>query len=160
MAEKITEQQDINTLYEKYVDTVYRICFSYMKNKTDTEDAVQETFLKLLQHKQTFENSEHMKAWLIVTASNHCKNILKHWWRKRQNIEECERECEREDICSQEKETLNAVLQLPDKYKTVVYLYYYEGYDSNEIAEILEKPASTIRSYLCKARKILKMTLK
>lgn len=159
MAEIYEEQQDIKTLYEKYVDTVYRICFSYMKNKTDAEDAVQETFLKLLQQEQTFENAKHLKAWLIVTASNHCKNTLKHWWRKRQDIDDCENVCESGDVKTQENETLEAILKLPDKYKTVVYLYYYEGYDSNEIAEIMSKPASTVRSYLYSARKILKKTL-
>ena len=64
-------------IYHRHVDTVYRICFSFMKNSSDTEDMVQETFLKLLSSGKRFESENHEKAWLIVTASNACKDVLK-----------------------------------------------------------------------------------
>ena len=70
-------------IYNRHVDTVYRICFSFMKNSSDTEDMVQETFLKLLSNGKRFESESHEKAWLIVTARNECRGQLKHWSRTR-----------------------------------------------------------------------------
>ena len=75
-------------IYELYADDMYRLCFTYMKNKMDAEDAVQETFSRLYTTRQKFDSREHIKAWLIVTASNYCKDILKQWWRKRKNLDE------------------------------------------------------------------------
>lgn len=148
------EEQEFTEIYYRHVDAVFRLCFTYLKNKQDTDDAVQEVFLKLLNYKGAFESEEHRKAWLIVTASNYCKNFLKHWWRKRKNIDDY---TEIIGGASYEvDEMMELVLALPDKYKTAVYLYYYEGYDSAQIAKMLNKPAGTIRSYLSTARKMLK----
>ncbi|MCL2286599.1 MAG: RNA polymerase sigma factor [Firmicutes bacterium] len=145
--------KEIAELYERHNDMVYRICFAYMKNIADTEDAVQDTFCKLITSGVFFESDEHEKAWLIRVASNLCKNKLRHWWRKRENLEDYGTlQAQKPDI----DETFSVVMGLPDKYKTVVYLYYYEGYDSVEIAKILQKPQSTIRFYLSNARKMLR----
>jgi len=149
--------KEIAEVYGRHKDTIYRICFAYMKNAGDTEDAVQDTFVKLIKSEVFFENVEHEKAWLIRVASNLCKNNLRHWWRKRENLEDYEN-LHIEDT-SHKNEIFTAVIGLPNKYKTVVYLYYYEGYDSVEIAKILQKPQSTIRFYLSNARKILREKL-
>ncbi len=69
--------KEIGEIFNRQVDTVYRICFSFVKNAADTEDMVQETFLRLLSRKVIFQSEEHEKAWLIVTASNLCKDFLK-----------------------------------------------------------------------------------
>lgn len=151
------EEKEFAEIYYLHVDDIFRLCFTYLKNKADTEDAVQEVFLKLLKYKGTFESEEHRKAWLIVTASNYCKNFLKHWWRKRKNIEDYAEIIG--DTNFEIDEMMELVLKLPDKYKTVVYLYYYEGYDSVQIANMLHKPGSTVRSYLSSARKMLKDAL-
>jgi len=143
-------------IYERYVDDIYRLCFSFLKNQMDAEDAVQETFFRFYHTEKQFINETHAKAWLIVTASNYCKNLLKHWWRKRKDIDEYA------EIIGEESkvdEMLELVMKLPEKYKTAVYLYYYEEYDSKQIAKMLNKPASTIRTYLQKARKMLKAEL-
>lgn len=144
-------------IYERNVDTVYRICYSYLKNKTDAEDMVQETFIRLLRKEIKFENYNHEKAWLIVTASNLCKNSLKSWKNKIENIEDYSsiKSKEEKDI----DETLHIVLELPNKYKTTIYLYYYEGYSSLEIAKITGKKESTIRSQLKRGREILKVKI-
>jgi len=68
---------DIEDIYNRHVDTVYRVCFMFMKNKQETEDAVQTTFLKLMNSNIAFKDEAHEKAWLIVTASNVCKKQLK-----------------------------------------------------------------------------------
>ena len=80
--------REITELYQRHVDTVYRVCYSYMKNRADTEDMVQDTFIKLISSGVCFQSAEHEKAWLIVTASNLCKNALRHWWRRRENIDD------------------------------------------------------------------------
>jgi len=149
--------KEIADIYERHKSTVYRICFAYMKNSIDTEDAVQDTFVNMIKAAPPFADPQHEKAWLIRTASNVCKNALKHWWRKRENLEEHENLSQPDVFVIDE--TLQAVMKLPDKYKTPVYLYYYEGYDSTEIAQILKKPQSTIRYYLLQARKLLRKQL-
>ena len=77
MASLLRTDREITEIYHRQIDTVYRICYSFMKNKPEAEDMVQETFLRLIASGKTFENQRHEKAWLIVTASNLCKDQLK-----------------------------------------------------------------------------------
>ena len=149
--------KEIAEIYTRHVNTIYRICYTYMKNSSDTEDIVQETFIRLMKFGGSYESEEHEKAWLIRTAANLCKDYLKHWWRKRENLEDYQNL--QDDNNTKNDDTLEVVMSLPDKYKTVVYLYYYEGYTSVEISKILSKPQSTIRNYLHEARNILRTKL-
>ncbi len=149
--------EEIAEIYQRQKETIYRICFLYLKNPADAEDAVQDTFFKLIKARPSFESQTHEKAWLIRTAANTCKNALRHWWKKRESIEE---HC---DISGPEDtntgDVVKAILELPDKYKIVVVLYYYEGYTGAEIANILQKPPSSVRNYLHDARTILRKRL-
>lgn len=157
-----TDRADANfeNTYYKYIDMVYRICFMYMKNISDTEDCVQDTFLKYLNAEKTFKNDEHEKAWLIITSSNICKNKLKHWWNKRINIDEISISTSLNcDSLDKDDSILNAVLSLPEKYKLPIYLHYYSGYKTDEIAKILRKNPNTIRTLLSRGRNILKEKL-
>ena len=164
----VDKEARFQKVYDAYMQDVYRLCFSYMKNKMDTEDAVQETFCRFYQAMERVKEEEHVKGWLLVTAGNVCKNILKHWWRKNRSWQENEETKGRYD--EYEIEMLELVLNLPVKYKTVVYLYYYEGYNAAKTSiipvknidpnqELLKKPESTIRTYLQKAKKLLKQEL-
>ena len=154
-------KREMLELYETYCDMVYRICFLHLKNENDAYDAVQETFLKLMQHKKKFKGEEHAKAWLITTASNHCKDVLKSAWRKKRiDAEEAilENMPDKEYLANKEMENavLDALIQLPEDYKNILYLYYYEGYQLNEIAKMLHRNASTIRSRFSKAKQLLR----
>ena len=149
--------KEIAEIYERHSQTVYRVCFAYMKNPMDTEDAVQGTFFRLIAKNPKFESEEHEKAWLIRTATNICKDELKHWWRKHENIDD-HNELQSGDSINTD-DVFQAVMELPDKYKTVIYLYYYEGYNSAEIAKMLRKPKATIRYHLHEARNLLKERL-
>lgn len=149
--------KEITEIYERHKLTIYRVCFAFMKNPADTEDVVQNTFIQLIKAGPNFESEEHEKAWLIRTASNLCKNALKHWWRKRKKLEDYDGLKGKKGI--EIDETFTVVMHLPDKYKTVIYLYYYEGYTSVEIAEILARPPSTIRNHMHEARNILREKL-
>jgi RNA polymerase sigma-70 factor (ECF subfamily) len=149
---EMSRNTSIEELYFRNVKTVYRLCFQYMKNVQDAEDATADTFCNILSKGKKFDSLEHEKAFLIRTAINICKNKLKHWTRKNVDIEvqtELRTDFEIDD-------TLKLVMELPEKYKSVIYLYYYEEYSTPEIAKILSKPESTVRNYLSEARKLLK----
>lgn len=154
MPTQLSTQERITQVYYRHVASVYRVCYSFMKNKTEAEDMVQETFLRLLTSDQIFENNRHERAWLIVTASNLCKDTLKKWWRKHEDLDDYANILPAAD--PKEDSVVEAVLNLPPKYKTVVYLYYYEGYATAEIARYLKSPEATVRSRLSRARSILK----
>lgn len=147
--------KEITRLYNQYVNMVYQICFLYLKNKADTEDAVQTTFIQLLSEKKPFQSEEHVKAWLIRTASNICKNQLKYWWRKNEPLDFIQEEGKMDQIDT----TLESLLKLPSKYKTVIYMYYYMGYTSEEIAQILKQKHTTIRTLLSRGRERLKQMI-
>ncbi|MBD8942574.1 MAG: RNA polymerase sigma factor [Clostridiales bacterium] len=144
-------------IYNRNVLSVYRLCFSYLKNVTDTEDIVQETFVKAFMRDKAFENERHEKGWLIMTAGNMCKDLLSHWWRKNRNLDNYETLQAKAgfDI----DETFIEIMKLPPKYKTVIYMYYYEEYSTREISEILKKNKSTVCSLLKRGREILKERL-
>jgi len=148
---------EMTEIYNRNVLSVYRLCFSYLKNVTDTEDIVQETFVKAFMRDKAFENERHEKGWLIMTAGNMCKDLLSHWWRKNRNLDDYETLQAKAgfDI----DETFIEIMKLPPKYKTVIYMYYYEEYSTREISEILKKNKSTVCSLLKRGREILKERL-
>ena len=156
MASLLRTDKEIQELYDRHVDTVYRVCYSFMKNKPEAEDMVQETFLRLMSNGTVFQSEKHEKAWLIVTASNVCKDALRRSWRKHTSIEELP------EIAQEGPEwnpVLEAILALPRDQKTAVYMYYYEGYSSAEIAQALGCRQGTVRSRLSRARQALKKDL-
>lgn len=159
--------EDIRAIYEREFNTVWHICLSYMRNNAEAEDALQETFLRFMKYtgkkKDAFADDDpvasikRIRAWLIVTAGNVCKDQLKSWWRKRETIEEYDHV---QSSPEYEPDTmLEIIMNLPDKYKIPIYMYYYLGYDSSEIAKELHVPKSTIRSRLTRARVRLKEEL-
>lgn len=154
MASSLRTDEEFMEIYNRHVDTVYRVCFSFMKNAADTEDMVQETFLKFISCEKNFASEEHEKAWLIVTASNTCKDELRRFKRKFQYIRDCLKP--ENSVSAGEEGISELIMALPPKYKEVVYLHYYEGYQASEIAGMLHCPASTVRSQLSRARKLLK----
>lgn len=149
--------KEAESLYHKYFAAVYSVCFLYMKNEADACDMVQETFLRLLQSRFQYQDGEKAKAWLIVTASNCCKSQLRKSWRKRQVAYDAAlHDAGREDP---DNLLLRMVEELDEKYRLPVYLYYFEGYQSREIAKMLHTNASTVRSRLAKARELLRLEL-
>jgi RNA polymerase sigma-70 factor (ECF subfamily) len=126
-----------------------------MKNMNDAEDLAQEVFIKLMEKKPSFEDSEHEKAWIIRVAINMSKNRLKTaWFRKTEPLDEVTY-----SFTPKESTVMSAVLELPAKYKGVILLYYFEGYSIGEIAGILGEKESTVGSQLSRARKLLKSNL-
>ncbi|MBB6673421.1 RNA polymerase sigma factor [Cohnella nanjingensis] len=149
----------MDDIYKRNVEMIYRICFMYLKNSTDSEDAVQSIFLKLLKSNTSFADPEHEKAWLIVTTRNYCKDLLKSWWRTRKVELTRLPEAVWRDDGDRSREVLDQLLALPDKYKIVLYLYYFEEYSVREIANMLIRKESTIQSQLAKGRTLMKLSL-
>lgn len=154
MPSLLRTDKEIIEIYNRHVDTVYNVCYSFMKNKPEAEDMVQETFLRLIASGKQFENERHEKAWLIVTASNLCKDTLKRHYRRDEDIDDHYELTG--DSCCRDNPVLDAVLSLPEDYRVVVYMFYYEGYSTQEIAGILHCPHATVRTRLSRARKNLR----
>ncbi len=153
------EVSEFNRIAEQYTDIVYRSALIYCKNKNDAEDAVQNTFLKLLKTNSKFNDEEHIRRWLIRVAVNECKNMWKSFWHR--NITSFD-ELEKEPVYIEpEKEELfNEVMKLPQKYRIVIHLYYYEGYSVKEIAHILDISDTNVQTRLMRARNKLREQLK
>lgn len=142
----------VKQVIEKYSDMVYRIALTRCGIVENAEDVFQDVFIKYSEKLPKFESEEHEKAWLIRVTINLTKNINNSAWNRKivtldENIEFETKE--QEDIFS-------IVCSLPRDYKTVIYLSYYEGYKVKEISEILKKSEGTIKTWLFRARQMLK----
>lgn len=145
----------VERAYDLFAGTVYRVCVMYLKNQADAEDIVSDTFLQLFSYGKTFNGDDHLKAWLIVTARNRCKNTLGHWWNKaRTDLDSIP-----EPAAPENDLTALAVEELPEIYREALYLYYYEGYSGQETAQMLGITESAFWSRLKRGREILRMEM-
>lgn len=144
-------------LVNAYADAILRLSYSYLKNTDDAQDICQTVFVKLLSEPREFESAEHERAYVLRMASNACKDLLKSSWRKRT----CGLDTVLEVPAPEAEEggVLAAVNELPDNYRTVIYLHYYEGYQASEIGKILGVPTATIHTRLARGRARLKELL-
>lgn len=125
-----------------------------LQSTADSEDAVSEVFIKYISAEKEFKDDEHKKAWLIRVAVNTCKNMLKFYrLRNYISLEDAENYCK----TSEEKSILTEVLNLPEKYRTVIYLYYAEGYKTGEIAQMLSISPAAARKRLQYGRDMLRL---
>lgn len=152
------EASEYGRIAETYIDTVYRVALSNCKNSADAQDAVQNTFVKLLKSDIDFKDDEHIKRWLIKVTVNECRSMWRSFWRR--NVDYIEEIVKEPEFDTEEKSELYyAVMELPQKYRSVVHLYYYEDYSVKEISEILDIKETTIQTRLMRARKMLKQQL-
>lgn len=142
--------------YDLYGKTIFKIAMTYLGNKSDAEDVMQEVFIKLLYHAPEFKSKDYEKYWIIRTTSNICKNMLKSFWHK--NTDNLEGVSE---YFSGQYETNIAELlfQLEPKYRIVLYLMYYEGYSIKEIADMLSVSQSAVKMRLKRGREMLKLDI-
>ena len=151
------EREEFNRCAAKYQDTVYRVALNCFGSTADAEDAVQEVFLRLYTASPDFESEEHRRRWLIRVALNYCKNELRRFGRRRQvSMEDVEIPFEQPE----QGELFSVVMTLPEKYRTALYLFYYEDYTVKEIAEALEIKVSAATTRLSRARDALRRELK
>lgn len=152
-------EQKISELVERYSDMIYRLALSYMKSIHNAEDVVQDVFLKLVENDIFFDNPEHEKAWIIRVTINICKNKLRQFWNRNTTALDDVQEPSYSDTYEDDT-VLKAVMSLPENYRIVIHLFYYEGYKTPELAKLLKKRESSIRSILHRAREQLKTILK
>ena len=151
------KEYQIEDVLNNYGDSIFRLSFSYLHNKEDAEDILQDTLIQFLKVKPSFNNEEHLKAWLFRVAINLSKNKIKsNNVRRADNIDDLEIVPDKEDFSF----VWEAVKKLPMKYREVIHLYYYEGYSIQEISKILGKNIGTIKSLLSRGRKLLEKDLK
>lgn len=145
-------------MVEKYSQMVYRLAFSMMKNKYDADDIHQEVFVRFLKKQPRFDNEEHEKAWFVRVTVNCCANYHKTAWRRKTvSLSEYERQ-EDAEIPMQQSDAaylIETVKRLPEKYRSVIHLYYYEEMSVEEVAKALHRRASTVRTQLVRARRML-----
>lgn len=146
---------NIEEVINKYQDMIYKIALTYCKNSCDAKDVTQDVLLKYMQNKVDFVNEEHVKAWLIKVTINQCKKLLiSPWFQRTQPLDD--------NISFNEQshsDLYNAVMWLPKFQRIAIHLFYYEDYSTKEIANMLNKNETTVRSYLHRARKKLKSLL-
>ena len=151
---------DYSEIFERLGPGLYRLAFSYVKNRSDAEDAVQETFLRLLKTNRRFDTQEDCKRWLMTVTANQCKDLLRSARRRREvtmDNDELSRLSAAETDAAPDIGT--ALFRLPEKYRSVIYLHYYEGYPTKEISKILHVTQSAVLSRLERARNQLRQLL-
>ena len=151
------DMEQAERLANTYADAILRLSYTYLKNTHDAQDICQTVFLKLLQKPQAFSCSGEEKAWIIRTAVNLCKDHLKSGWRRATVALDAAEAVPAP--AEEEGSLLSAVNLLPPKYRTVIYLYYYEGYAAREIAQLLGEKPATVSTQLNRGRQQLRTLL-
>lgn len=151
----LVDNNFIQTVVQDYSDMVIRIAYQNLRKEKDAEDVAQDVFLKLVQFCDSFNDYEHVKAWLIRATINKCKDFRKSaWFRKTVPMTNEQQFKSKEQ--SEISEIMEEIWQLPENYRNIIYLYYFEGYTIPEIARIISKKVNTVNSQLQRARKKLK----
>lgn len=158
MNDKMEFVMSVEAAIDRFSTDVFRMAYARTGNKSDAEDITQDVFIKYMKETKPFSNENHVKAWLLRVAINSSKNLVTSAWHKKSTSMDAV------DLLSTEleekSEVYYAVRKLPEKYRTVVHLYYYEGYSVEEIGTILSAKESTVKSWLRRARAKLKELLK
>lgn len=151
---------EIDDAVRQYADMVYRLAVLHTRDTHEADDVFQEVFLKLFRHKESIQSEEHLKAWLIRVTINQCRSLATTVWNKRRVSLDAVEEMADETVEEDYSEVYEAVKKLPDKYREVIHLYYYEELQINEIADLLGRNESTVKTHLVRGRKLLEGKLK
>lgn len=149
------DAQNLADLFRQYGDDVFRLAYSYLGARADAEDVCQSVFLKLAEDKKAALLPGREKAWLLTCAANLCRSQLRSFWRR--NVGELDESLPFRD--ENDRFVWDAVMALPPKYRAVVHLYYWEGYDQGEIAGILNISRTAVQTRMARARDMLKKEL-
>lgn len=148
-------EEYLKNIIDTYSDMVYRIALTRCANKENAEDVFQDVFLKFSEKNPKFQSKEHEKAWFIRVTINLTKNLYNSAWNKK--VEELDENIVFES--KEENDVFTEVLSLPQNYKTVIYLFYYEGYKVKEISEMINSSENTVKTWLSRGRDALKEKL-
>lgn len=158
MREEFVQEISVEELLSRYSKMLYRLAYSRTQNKHDAEDIVQEVLLKYIKSNVTFHDEEHRKAWLLKVAVNTGKSLVTSAWnRHRADLDEA---LELQNTIEEKSEIYDAVKKLPEKYRMVIHLFYFEELTIQEISSITTTKESTVKSLLRRSREKLKKILK
>ena len=150
-------EEELRTAIHRYADMIRKICFIHMKQESDVDDVFQSVFLKYAKQ-SSFHDDEHEKAWFIRVTMNACKDLLKSFFRSHtvslDNVME-----QSAELPPDYRDVWEAVFSLPQKYRDVVYLHYFEDYTAPQISRILGKNVNTIYTLLTRSKQMLREKL-
>lgn len=163
LQEDIKPESDVDYVISTYSDMIYRLAAANVSSRSSADDIYQEVFLKYVKHikkKLSFESEEHRKAWLIKVTINQCKSLnTSSWFRRTSELDD--NIAANEGVSSDTKiDFQNALMQLPQKYRSVIHLFYYEQMSIEQISRMIDVKESTVRTQLVRARGLLKEILK
>ena len=160
MAETFVQNESIETVIQRYKRTVYSVALSYVSSRDDADDIFQEVFLIYFRTNPQFNDEEHRKAWLIRTTINCSKRVVDSTYRKR-TVPMDEMEEESFEFQTKEENAVYVALQaLPEKYRTVLHLFYFEDMSIDMICKVLDLKSSTVKVQLMRGREMMKEKLK
>ena len=151
-------REEFEKIAEKYMDTIYRVAYSWMKNQLDANDVTQIVLLKFYKTTKSFESDDHIKNWLIKVTVNECKMIFRSPWSKTEDITDYAQTLGFEE--EQHYDLFQAVMKLDKKYSVLLMLFYYDGYSTKEISAMIGVPEKTVSTRLFRAKAKLKNYLK
>ena len=154
-----TSITEFREFYDRQVKRVYRLAMVLMGNISDAEDVTQTVFLKAWEKKPDFRDADHEIAWILTTTRNQCKDIHKSFYRRKRADLENAPEPQVTLETQMDSEIWEALQSLAEKYRMVLYLYYYEGYSVRELSVILSRRESTLQTQLATGRKQMKSLL-
>ena len=144
---------------DQYQDMIYRTALTMTRNHADAEDVLQEVFFKYFRLKPAFESESHQKAWFLRVTINECKNLMRSVWKRCRSELNFELYGKPENETQEDTPVLRAVMKLPEKYRIVIYLYYYEEYSVREISGITGQSEAAVSQQLVRGRKKLRKSL-
>ena len=160
MADTFVQNESIETVIQRYKGTVYSVALSYVNSRDDADDIFQEVFLIYFRTNPQFNDEEHRKAWLIRTTINCSKRVVDSTYRKR-TVPMDEMEEESFEFQTKEENAVYVALQaLPEKYRTVLHLFYFEDMSIDMICKVLDLKSSTVKVQLMRGREMMKEKLK
>lgn len=159
MREKAS-MMEFRELYDRQINRVYRLALLLLGSVTDAEDVAQTVFLKIWEKNPKFRDTDHETAWVLTTTRNQCRDLQKSFYRKHRTAIEGAPEKSVSFVSDADNEIWQALQSLPEKYRVVLYLYYYEGYPVKELSILLDRRESTLQTQLATGRKLLKESLK
>ncbi len=149
-------EEEFEAAARRHMDGIFRLALNYMGSFSEAEDVTQNVLIRLYKARRPFESPEHLRYWLVRVTINESKRMLLSPWRRTESLELLE---DRAALPEENRGLFKAVMELPDKYRVPIYLYYYEGYSTEELAKLLKIPGSTVRTRLRRGRERLKESL-
>ncbi len=153
-------QELFRRVFEDYKGMVYSVAYSYMKNRADANDIMQDVFLKFYQRIEDLKDEAGYRPWLLSVTANTCKNMLRSGWLSKTVFSDTIDEIPYEQDFGEESDLFRAVMRLPEKERIPIHMFYYEGCSAPEISKVLKVKEATIRVRLMRAREKLKKLLK